>query len=416
MRQTTYTAKNTKKDRHSEPLALASARQRRRNLLPGDPHAISPTTVSGTEMTQDDGGRFFFLFFKSINFFRAFLLLTLMAATMACNNEESNIQTEIKIPVSVAIIKPQSISRFIETTGTVYSAQEGSIKSELSGLYRLQTNPATGRPFALGDAVRAGQVIIRLEDKEFENNLQIESKKLSLEVSENNLNKQKSLFEKGGVTQTELNQASIEYVNSKYAYENAEIQLAKMYVKAPFAGVIVSMPYHTNGVRIDQGQELFKVMEYEHLLMDVKLPEKHLPEVTLNQVVQITNYNMAQDTIVGKISQISPVIDTETRTFQSVLQINNDKKLLRPGMFIKAAILSEQRDSTIVIPKETIISRQDGKVVFTVENGIATEKKITTGLENQDVIEVLNGLKVNDRLVVTGFETLRNKSKVSVIQ
>ncbi|MEQ8535819.1 MAG: efflux transporter periplasmic adaptor subunit, partial [Imperialibacter sp.] len=65
---------------------------------------------------------------------------------------------------------------------------------------------------------------------------------------------------------------------------------------------------------------------------------------------------------------------------------------------------------------ETIISRQDGKVVFTVENGIATEKKITTGLENQDVIEVLSGLKLNDRLVVTGFETLRNKSKVSVIQ
>ncbi len=344
---------------------------------------------------------------------RALLVLLTVAS---CNNEESNIQTEIKIPVSVTIIKPQSISRFIETTGTVYSSKEGSIKSELTGLYRLQNNPATGRPFALGDAVRQGQVLIKLEDREFVNNLQLDGKKLSLEVSENNLNKQKSLYEKGGVTQTELNQASIEYVNAKYAYENAEIQMAKLAVKAPFNGVIVSIPYHTDGVRIDQGQELFKVMDYDKLLMDVKLPEKHLPEVTLNQLVQITNYNISTDTIVGKISQISPVIDTDTRTFQSVLQISNDKKLLRPGMFIKAAILSEQRDSTIVIPKETIISRQDGKVVFTVENGIATEKKITTGLENQDVIEVLSGLKLNDRLVVTGFETLRNKSKVSVIQ
>ncbi|MEQ8530874.1 MAG: efflux transporter periplasmic adaptor subunit, partial [Imperialibacter sp.] len=94
-------------------------------------------------------------------------LLVLLAVT-ACNNEESNIQTEIKIPVSVTIIKPESISRFIETTGTVYSSKEGAIKSELTGIYRLQTNPATGRPFALGDAVRQGQVIIRLEDKEFE--------------------------------------------------------------------------------------------------------------------------------------------------------------------------------------------------------------------------------------------------------
>ena len=69
-----------------------------------------------------------------------------------------------------------------------------------------------------------------------------------------------------------------------------------------------------------------------------------------------------------------------------------------------------------MIPKETMISRQDGSVVFTVENGIATEKKIVTGLESIDAIEITSGLKVNDRLVVSGFETLRNKSKVSIVQ
>jgi RND family efflux transporter MFP subunit len=259
-------------------------------------------------------------------------------------------------------------------------------------------------------------VLIRIEDDEFVNNLQIESKKLNLELADNNLTKQNSLYDKGGVTQTELKNASIDFVNAKYSYENAEIQMAKMAAKAPFDGVIVELPYHTNGVRIDQGIELFKVMEYESLMMDVKLPEKYLPKITINQLVEVTNYNIATDTIKGRISQISPVVDADTRTFRSVLQIDNNDRLLRPGMFIKAAILSEKRDSTIVIPKETIISRQDGKVVFTVENGIATEKKITTGLENMDVIEVLSGLKVNDRLVVTGFETLRNKSKVSVIQ
>ncbi len=344
------------------------------------------------------------------------MILLPMIALIACNGEDSNIQTEIKVPVSIKSIKPQSISRFIETTGTVYSSKEGTMKSELAGIYRLQRNPATGKPFALGDAVKAGQVLIRLEDKEFENNLQLEGKKLNLEVSQNNLKKQQSLYEKGGVTLTELKTASIEFVNARYSYENAEIQKAKMSVRAPFDGVIVELPYRTNGVRIEQGQELFSIMEYNRLLMDVKLPEKYLAEVTIDQLVHITNYNIAEDTIAGRISQISPVIDTETRTFQSVLEISNDGKLLRPGMFIKAAILSESRDSTIVIPKETIIARQDGKVVFTVENGIASEKKITTGLENQEVIEVLDGLKVNDRLVIAGFETLRDKSKVSVIQ
>jgi membrane fusion protein (multidrug efflux system) len=344
------------------------------------------------------------------------IALLLLIILQSCDNEESDIQTEIKIPVSVVSIKPQSISRFIETTGTVYSSKEAIMKSELSGIYMLQVNPATRKPFALGDMVKSGQVLIRIQDEEYVNNLQLEGKKLNLELSETNLKKQKSLYDKGGVTQTELKNASIEYVNAKYSFENAEIQMAKMAVKAPFSGVIVEMLYHTDGVKIDLGQVLFKVMDYRQLLMDVKLPEKHLPEVTLDQLVQITNYNIARDTVKGIISQISPVINADTRTFQSVLKIDNNRSLLRPGMFIKAAILSEKRDSTIVIPKETIISRQDGKVVFTVENGIATEKKITTGLENSNVIEVLSGLRVNDRLVVSGFETLRNKSKVSVIQ
>ena len=344
------------------------------------------------------------------------LTFVLVIIMVGCNNEKSTIDTEIKIPVSVTSIKPESISSYIETTGTVYSSKEGNIKSELGGIYRIQTNPTTKKPYALGDMVKTSQVLIRIEDDEFVNNLQIESKKLNLELADNNLTKQNSLYDKGGVTQTELKNASIDFVNAKYSYENAEIQMAKMAAKAPFDGVIVELPYHTNGVRIDQGIELFKVMEYESLMMDVKLPEKYLPKITINQLVEVTNYNIATDTIKGRISQISPVVDADTRTFRSVLQIDNNDRLLRPGMFIKAAILSEKRDSTIVIPKETIISRQDGKVVFTVENGIATEKKITTGLENMDVIEVLSGLKVNDRLVVTGFETLRNKSKVSVIQ
>ncbi|HRG08157.1 MAG TPA: efflux RND transporter periplasmic adaptor subunit [Cyclobacteriaceae bacterium] len=344
------------------------------------------------------------------------LLLLAMLVISACNPEDSNIKTEIKIPVSVITLKPQSISRFIETTGTVYSFKEGSLKSELSGIYTLQRNPKTGKPFSLGDQVKAGQELIRIEDKEFQNSLQIEGKRLNLELADNNLKKQQSLYDKGGVTQTELKNSAISYVNAKYAFENAELQLIKMSVRAPFDGVIVELPYHTDGVKIDQAQPLLKIMQYDKLLMDVKLPEKHLSEITLNQVVQIANYNVAKNTIYGKISQISPVINADTRTFQSVLQIDNEKRLLRPGMFIKAFILSEKRAETIVIPKETIISRQDGKVVFTVENGIATEKKITTGLESLDVIEVVSGLKVNDRLVISGFETLRNKSKVSIIQ
>ncbi len=394
------------------------------NLLCETPYCISkslvlPLTLKGVKGflvntpfragVMETKNRIFFNFTQLI-------IATLGLFLVSCDNEQSNIATEVKIPVSVKSIKAESISRFIETTGTVYSSKEGVLKSELAGVYRIAQNPRTRRSFALGDFIQEGDIVITLEDREFRNGLQIESKKLNLEVTKKNHEKQQSLYDKGGVTLTELNNASIEYINAKYAYENAQIQEEKMSVRAPFDGIIVEMPYYTEGVRIEQGKDLFKVMKYDRLLLDIKLPEKHLLEVKKDQLVQITNYNLPEDTLIGSISQISPVIDPETRTFQNVLEIENPDLLLRPGMFVKAAILAEQKDNTIVIPKETIISNQDGVVVFIVENGIAIQKSIQTGIENQGLIEVIDGLKINDRLVIAGFETLRDKSKVSVIR
>ena len=85
-------------------------------------------------------------------------------------------------------------------------------------------------------------------------------------------------------------------------------------------------------------------------------------------------------------------------------------------MFVKNLIKVNQKDDIIIIPKEIIISDQLGKRVFVVEDNTAIERIIETGMENDDMIEVLSGLEVNERLVIKGFETLRNKSKVKVLK
>ena len=81
-------------------------------------------------------------------------------------------------------------------------------------------------------------------------------------------------------------------------------------------------------------------------------------------------------------------------------------------MFAKADIVLARKDSVIVIPKDIIISGQRGKTVFIVDNGTADEKRITIGYENQNEAEITSGLKMNDRLVIKGFETLKNRSKL----
>ncbi len=334
----------------------------------------------------------------------------------SCHNREDELDTEIAVPVTVEEVKARSIEQYVSSTGTVLPTKEVLLKSQIPGYYRLMTNPATGRQFALGDIVKQDQVIIQLEDPAFENEIKIESQKLNLDISEREFNKQQSLYEKGGVTLRELKNAEISFINAKYAYENALLQLEKMSIKAPFKGVIVDLAYHTEGTRIEASLPMTKLMDYSLLYLEIQMPEKELGKVKVNQPVRIMNYSLPEDTLSGNITQLSPAINSETRTFKGSVMIANQNLLLRPGMFVRAEIVVASKDSTIVIPKDIILVKQRGKTVFVVDKGAAEERILVTGLENPTHIEVIGGLKLNERLVVSGFETLRNQSKVRIIR
>lgn len=347
-------------------------------------------------------------------------LLVIIAAVaigaISCNNQQQTETAELAVPVSVDNVKKMSISQYINTTGTAKSISETTITSEVAGQYHLLVNPATGAPFKLGDRVKEGQVIIRIEDAEYVNGLAIDSKKLNLEISENEYEKQKSLYEKGGVTLRELRNSEVSKTNAKYDYESAEIRLEKMKIAAPFSGVIVDLPYYTKGTRVTSGQTMVTLMSYDKMYMEINLPEKSINDVKLGQQVLITNYTIEEDTLTGTVSELSPMISSETRTFSGKLTISNPELKLRPGMFVKADIITATKDSVLVIPKNIILTGNRGKYVFVVErNSAADDRQIVTGIENKDQVEVIEGLKLNDKLIIKGFETLRDNSKVKII-
>ena len=350
---------------------------------------------------------------KNIQFLPIILILMAFAA---CNNQSQSVSTELAVPISAEDIKLQGIMQFVSTTGTVKATSEMVVNSEMAGDYYLQKNPATGRTYKLGDRVNKGQTIVRFENDEYENNLALEAVKLNLEISEQEYEKQKSLYEKGGVTLRELRNSEVSKTNARYNHENVLIQLEKMNVTAPFSGIIVELPYYTQGTRVASGSHLFSMMSYNFMYLNINLPEKSISEVKLKQDVLITNYTIPEDTLIGTVTELSPAISSETRTFAGKVEVKNPELKLRQGMFVKADIITDRKDSTIVIPKDIILTRGRQKYVFVVgRNSTANQRWLTTGIENQNSIEVLEGLKVNERLIIKGFETLRDNSKVRII-
>ena len=341
-----------------------------------------------------------------------FIILISFLVLSGCQQERMTSQTETTIPVRVMAVKKSSIQEFVTATGTVYAVKETILKTEQAGRYMLQRNPRTGNPFVMGDSVAANTLLFSLDNPEYVNQIAMDSKKLSLESAEREFTKQQSVYEKGGITLKEVKDAEKALIDARYSFDNAKISLAKLEIRAPFNGIIVDLPHYTSSQWVEANTEVATLMDYSRLYAELTLPGKEMDRIQQNQNVAVSNYSQEKQKLEGKVTQISPALDPTSRMFKIKIEVSNQDLLLRPGMFVRADIIVREKADVIVIPKDIILDRRGNKTVYVVQRGIALE----LGIEASDSVEVTQGLDPNDSLIIEGFETLRNRSRVKVIE
>ena len=345
-----------------------------------------------------------------------FVLLIPIVLVSSCKQPDMEVDTTIEVPVGVIEVTTSTIEEYVSTTGSVYPLKEVTMASEVTGEYFLQVNPSTGKRYALGDHVKSGATVIKLVDEEYVNDMRVRSKEVDLEISKLEYEKQQALYEKGGATLRDLKNAEITQINTEYDMESSRISLAKMTIDAPFSGVIADLPYFTNGTRVAANTEMIQIIDYGKLYLEANLPEKYFRNIERGYKVYISSYTSTADTLTGIITQISPSIDPEARTFKCFVEVGNQDEILLPGVFVKADLVVNSAEEVIVIPRDIIMSRNRNQIVYVVENRVATERMITTGLQNEESVEVKMGLLKGESIVNSGFETLRNQSRVRILR
>lgn len=350
---------------------------------------------------------------KSIKYI-GFILLAF--ALNSCNEQRQNSSSETTTPVWLTEVGRRDIRELTTTTGTAKASKTVELKSEINGKYELLKNPKTGRPYKLGDIVDAGTVIVRLNNKEHENSVSMQTKQMQVDIAKKEWEGQKAVYEKGGATEKDVLNAESAFITAQIAMETANTDLEKLNIRAPFKGAIVSLPYFTPGVELASGETILGMMDYSQMYMEIALPENTIEKVKVGQRVLVTNYNIKSDTLAGVVSQLSPAINEETRTFSGYITIENPALKLRPGMFAKGEIITLQKDSVLFIPKEIVNARRGMRNVYTVEQNRAVEKMITTGISDDRYVEVESGLNEGDKIVVKGYEFLRNRGKVKIMK
>ncbi len=349
----------------------------------------------------------------SRNPLRALFVVMLMLATIGCGDEPVERVVDLVVPVTVQPVSRGTIESIVSTTGSLRAAKTADILVEVQGDLVYVALPG-GRKAVEGTRVERGQQIARIESDEYVNSVRMQSRELALQNARNNLTEKRALFEEGLAVQSEVQAAEKTVADAEADIADARIQLGKMNVYAPLTGYLTGLVDTTENTRVAQNTVIGQVVDYSQVITDLKIPNSQMPAIDLGQEVRVSNYAFRDQVFVGQVSVLDPTLDPATRTFRIEVAVDNSDLVLRPGMFVKADIVVEQRAEIITIPKELVLSRQNRSVVFVEEEGRAQQREIETGLSDDTMVEVVDGLAEGERLITSNYETLRSRTQVRV--
>lgn len=184
-------------------------------------------------------------------------------------------------------------------------------------------------------------------------------------------------------------------------------------IESPLAGVVGRI-YVDIGSNVGRETPIALVVSMDKVKINLDIPEKYLPKVTPGQVAKISVDAYPEDSFLGLITKISPVVDLITRTAPVEITLDNAGHLLKSGMFAKVNLIIEKHSNVPIILKESVIGKEPDTYVYTIEDKKAVLKKISLGIRQGPYYEVREGLKEGDGVVIMGQQRLFDGAQVEM--
>ena len=170
------------------------------------------------------------------------------------------------------------------------------------------------------------------------------------------------------------------------------------------------------GEFVRKGDKLVEILDLSQVMAKINIPEQEILDIKIGQNVEVSLYILEGKTFLGRIKNIGLEADSGNRTFPVEIYINNKGNKLRPGMLARVTFSKNIDKDQIVIPRHTITEKEFGRVVYVFENGKVFQKNIKVGLTKQDQVQILEGLKSGDMIVIEGHTKLTDGEDVNVVK
>ena len=307
-----------------------------------------------------------------------------------------------ELAVDVYIAQEETTQNTVYASGTVVANEEVSLQSESAGRL-LQLNITEGA------YVKRGTLIAKIDDRD----LKAQLKKLTFEeeLAAQTEVRQKKLLDIDAISKEEYD-LSLNKVSTLSAdRELLEVQISKTQVRAPFSGYI-GFKNVSVGAYLTPGVSIATMVQTNPIKIDFTIPEKYASLMAKGQEVsfEVDGQTKAFD---AKVTAIDPQVDEDLRTLRvRAIAANRERKLL-PGMFVRLSVPLGSEQS-IMIPTESIVPILKGKMVYLFKDGIAQEAEITTGVRDDQRVQVREGLSVGDTIIVSALMSIKPGSAIHI--
>jgi len=339
---------------------------------------------------------------------RAVITTTIAAAFLACHGEKKE-EESAKPTVSAAtiVVEPQAFTETLGAIGTVVSR---------AGHSAALSAPAAGRVervfVASGQAVRAGQTLIEMDQAAFQSSL--ESAQATLSAAEKANERQQRLAQQGIIPRKDAEQAAAELAKARSDAVAARRTQELSIIKSPINGVVTRMSA-TIGAPVDPAQPIIEISDPSALDVLLSVTPTDAGRVHKGAKVSLSAGQSASgETLgVGSVVDVAVAVDTATRSVAVRVQAPTTKRPLRIGETIFGAIVVGSNPAAIVVPLAALVPGGDEFKVFVVDaNSIAHERAVKVGARTSTSAQITEGLHPGDRVVTSGAYGVEDSTKV----
>jgi len=306
------------------------------------------------------------------------------------------------VTVEAAKVTVVAMPQTITAVGSLRSDESVTLRPEVAG--RIS---AIG--FQEGQRVAKGALLVQLDGAVPA--AEVQQARANLTLAKSKFNRAVDLAKSNFISGQARDEAENNLKVAEAAVAVAEAKLAKMAIRAPFAGII-GLRLVSMGDYVKEGADLVNLESIDPLKVDFRVPETYMRQIAVGQTLSVQLDALPGKTFEGKVLAVNPLVDAAGRAIVIRAVVRNQDTALRPGMFARVRLITRDAQNALAVPEQALVPQGDAQYVYRVVEGKAVRTKVEVGQRRESKVEVVNGVAKDDIVVTAGQLKLRDGATV----